>query len=255
MRKLFFLCTLTTAILVGSEFPTVDDFKDIAQEFNVDINRPDLTDHLIAIWKRPDLTELWQVEDTYDTLMRQKLLKKLQKLHCFEEISPKYKQYESCLIMGCNAKTFVKRVSYLKKLMNQGIEFKTLYLLVGERPLDPILEKKECEKFSTETEMAIDYTKKILGSDDFIIISVPKEGNRCPSAKDTIGEWIETGPIPGRVLAISNQPFCTYMKRILINLCPSEFEIEVCGFAADKKIKSTTITDVFSRLVNQTKGP
>ena len=50
-----------------------------------------------------------------------------------------------------------------------------------------------------------------------------------PNTKNTICQWLATGPQPGSCLVISTQPFIGYQEAIFKYILPSEFEIEAIG--------------------------
>lgn len=131
-------------------------------------------------------------------------------------------------------------ISVMKRY-NDGLRFKKLVVLAGERPLDPIKEpatifydRKNCilpirEDFKepaelpkTEADMAhvlFDQVQWPVDFKEIVEIEFVDTG-------DTVKHWLLRNPRPGSVLSISNQPYVRYQHAVLKTLLPSTFELE-----------------------------
>ncbi len=79
------------------------------------------------------------------------------------------------------------------------------------------------------------------------------QGTRRPGTKETLIEWLESQPEPGRCLFISSQPFCGYQDSVARTYLPSSFEIETIGPNADEEIAVSIFLDNLARWLYQEK--
>lgn len=228
-------------------------------------------------WLRKPGTERWQMEDAYEELAGE-LWPLFNELGMLEIVRPQSNNYDYCIVLGGLVSCVRNRFSYALELWNQGIRFKELLFLVGQRFLDPELEKEEilCDYHNldlpikaewikphilptTETDMAKMVFQQTDLPQDFKnmvrvhFIDAPgkitAEGKFTrPTTADTFIEWLATNPQPGTILAISTQPFVGYQYTIAKFLVPSTFALEVIGKEANKDdLKVAIILDNLAR--------
>lgn len=237
----------------------------------------DIVQQTQKAWLRKSGTERWQIEDKYEEL-REELLPLFNKLETLETIYPQNSIYDYCIVFGSLVDNIRNRLAYALELWNQGIRFKKLIFLVGQRPLDPNLESEailydyhnsnlpirpEWQKPyilpKTETDAAKmvfeqaylpnDFTKTV--SIEFIDatgkITLEDIFTR-PTTADTISTWLATNPAPGTILAISHQPYVGYQYTVAILLIPKIFSLEVIGKkVTNEELKIAIMLDNLAR--------
>jgi hypothetical protein len=182
-----------------------------------------------------------------------------EKLGALNEIKPSQKEYHDAVILGASLSTIRTRLKYALDLWEQGIRFKRIIFLVGERPLDPQKESREelydrnnnqiairnswqepneLPKTETEmTKMVFDQTELpegFLNQVSVRFVDTPMQINpdgttRRPNTGDTIKLWLTQMDQPGSILAISNQPYVGYQHAVLKSLMPCELKFETVG--------------------------
>lgn len=212
-------------------------------------------------------TERW--ENQTNTLPDTEQLQLFKELNLIQEIIPTQKQYDYALLLGGVLEDVHIRVEHLINLWkNEGIRFKSLIILTGERPLDEQIESKqslisynvkniclptteyELMKFVlAQTDLPIEWKKSSFSS---VLVNAPMQkmadgSLRRPNTEDTIIEWLtKHNPYRGTILAVSNQPFGGYQDAALRkNL--SHFTIETVGAAYKDNESVATILDALAR--------
>jgi hypothetical protein len=125
------------------------------------------------------------------------------------------------------------RFSYLVELWKQGVRFKEVVWLVGDRPLDPRIDGL-LDQASTESEAAhiIWETAEIpaeMKALPVLFVAVPMDGKKRPTTKDTIIAYLQTNPERCTALFVSDQPFCGYQFAILQGTLPETIQFDVVG--------------------------
>lgn len=188
---------------------------------------------------RPANAERWEVYDDKSILEhREIILKTMGDLGFFDEIKPDlHVEYDHVLILGASVGRMRSRLAFLQQLVSQGLKYKNLYFLTGERPLDPKIEdesslyqvtssnyvfkedwKRPKELPKTESEGARLAWEQLVGSDlePPEYVDVEMQGNKRPSTVDTINAWLAKGPNKGRTLVISNNPYVPYQHAVVL---------------------------------------
>lgn len=189
------------------------------------------------------------------------LMPLLKEIFLVQEICPHLKEYEGALIHGATIKGVRLRLKYLLDQWNQGIRFKTLYFLTGERLLfphenetalltnelglniRPDWEKPEALP-ETEKEMIewiwdqTETPENMKSSIEVFFVNAPmkidpiKQVSLRPTTSDTVKEWVQMNPTPGTYLAVSNNPYIPRQDLILRKWASPEILIETVGPAA-----------------------
>lgn len=218
---------------------------------------PEFGDHMSALnwlvevtqkyWLRGEGLERWDVQDNAEQLAeRDAIIKMFHSLNLINEIKPSHSHYDYVLMMGALENRVKIRLEHAHSLYaNSEYDFDNLVMLGGARPLtaaqEPSIERLLPEKQTEHgmmmcllEEMKGEHLEDVFFSKAVQEIDTPMQVDitgktRRPNTKDTIDSWLATAPKPGRVLVISNQPYCSYQHSVARTLLPTEFEVETVG--------------------------
>ncbi len=207
---------------------------------------------------RPKNKERWQVT-SYLAAKEKAIQAECMALNMVKEIKPIHRDYEYIILFGGTLEGVRTRVAFLAKLWHRGIRFKKIIVLTGQRFLDPVIES-EAELTNTrnlilaiktnwqlkthpktETDMIrMVFEQSIIPATwqsvpiEFIDTPMQKKEGWFvrPNTIDTINQWLTTHPLPGSLLAISEQPSIGYQDALLRRFLPPSFTIETVGPAA-----------------------
>jgi hypothetical protein len=227
IRKFFFflLClshlwaaTLPDALLQRFEIPAHLSSQELVQ----------ITQEL---WHQKG-KERWEFEAKFEE-MREELTPVFEEMGYLKKVAPKQTSYDYVLVHGATLKSVQSRVSYLQKLIDQGLQVKQIVFLTGMRKL---LETEKTAPYleweSQMVEWVYDHStlpRKI----PVLFVNAPAKSVQGkivrPTTGDTIFEWLKKMPAPGSCLAISNQPFVPYQDAVVSNFLPPEFSLETAG--------------------------
>lgn len=234
---------------------------------------PDIVEKTQVHWIRKPGTERWDIQDQ-PVPNADQIHQLLSKLGLNATIKPVAQSYEYALLLGALFSTMVIRMQHLVDLWNKGVRFNRVVLLGGARPANQQQgESKEAvERFAkklidqapqTETDLlklAYEYTSmpEAMRAIPVQIIDVPMlpkgDGTmRRPTTGDTVEYWLKTDPTPGRVLAISNQPYVNYQESVLRTLLPVEYPVDAVGAASSEDTKLGVLLDTLARILYQEK--
>ena len=182
--------------------------------------------------------ERWNVHDEPTVNKHRKIiLKTIKDLGFFEEVSPDTNlTYENVLILGASVARMRSRVAFFQDLTSKGLQYKNIYFLTGERPLDPKIEdetslytpganktfRKEWIKPDkaprTESAGARLVWEQLIGDaiKPPIYVDVPMKKEGRPSTVDTINAWLNKKPTMGRTLIVSNNPYIPYQHAVVL---------------------------------------
>lgn len=263
--------------LNGSKHSTV--LLDLLEKLNIKHNgtAQNIVEVTQKTMLRPTGKERWEIEDIFKD-KRDLIYEDLKKLGCIEAIYPHKKYYDYALLLGAVVPTMRSRLEFLVKLWEDGLRFKKLVFLVGNRPLDENLESKEVIlnhtnlnlplnnewKFSgelpkTESEAAkliwdqSDLPKEMKET-EIIFVDTPMQADekgslKRPTTDDTVKLWLSKNPVPGSCIAISNQPFIKYQHSVLRRLLPSSFYLETVGAKVSEDKSIAVIIDSIARWI------
>ncbi|MFK7826999.1 MAG: hypothetical protein AB8G05_22845 [Oligoflexales bacterium] len=186
---------------------------------------------------RPADKERWNVYDDQLTKSHQEIIiKTLDEFGFFDEVTPELDQvYENVLILGASVGRMRSRVAFFNKLASQGLKYKKVYFLTGERPLDSRIEsesilfepgpnqifRKNWQRPkvapSNESGGARLAWDQLIGSKEKpIFVDVPMNKDKRPSTIDTINTWLDKSPAHGKTLVISNNPYIPYQHAVVL---------------------------------------
>ncbi|HZW60965.1 MAG TPA: hypothetical protein VFF04_01955 [Candidatus Babeliales bacterium] len=213
-------------------------------------------------WLRKPGTERWHLEEIC-TNNRDVIMALFDQLGCIQKVEPSKQEYDYGIILGATVFRVRTRLTYLLDLWQQGIRFKTLVFLGGQRPLDAQVEPadllinsaahgyryaNDSWQFtgtvpSTEYEMmkiVFEQTKfpaGFLENVDIVFVNAPMQQQpdgslRRPTTVDIINEWLNHTPKAGTCLFVSNQPYVGFQDSSVRTALPVHFNLETVGEAA-----------------------
>jgi len=149
------------------------------------------------------------------------------------EAFPQSREYDYAIVFGALLATVEKRIAFLERLRERGVNFNEIVFLTGDRDL--LLSERERSGCRIESEMVEwAYRQSDLSKDiPATFVFAPKQSEsgflRCPRTHDTVEAWLRLSPTPGRCLAVSNQPYVGYQHAVLNSLLPRGFSLETVG--------------------------
>ena len=188
----------------------------------------------LASLKRAANQERWELTDNPDW-NRALILKDLQILGFVEAVKPGKKHYQTAVLLGSTGPRMQDRIDYLVKTWVDGVRFKRIVFLTGDRDLieidGPHALKNETQLFQylwAHTNLPKDLKKLPT-----LWIDAPKIGNKRPTTVSTIIEWRKQENLDHEdILAFSNQPFVRYQECALLNYLPEMAKVSAAGPAA-----------------------
>jgi hypothetical protein len=225
-------------------------------------------------WLRGSGKERWDVHEisTQNSYKNYALFSSINMTKTFEST---LSLYEDALILGGTLQNVRARFYFLKQEWERGMRFKNLFILTGDRPLNPsfegekeLIEQKYCPypfrkewKFEgvfpkNETEMTqlvfdqLDLPKE-WRSMHVIFVDAPQNQGKRPNTKDTYVKWLAMNPPEGKILIVSDQPFLGRQDSLARKILPNRYEIETVGvgfsfeeFKNEKKALSILLDDL-----------
>jgi len=245
MRSRFFLIALAFYCASLLALPV--------QERNLDVKKveelctalgmegKDLVKETQNSWLRKAGKERWEMEEL-PSYQRAAVIEWAINQKIYDSWCPALESYHSALILGATVERMENRLKYLAELWQQGIRFREIIWLTGQRPLDPKIE--HCPSCRTETSAAMYIWEKEQLPDEmrgipvtWISVPMKTEGDKRvrPNTQDTIVAWFSLcSPKPGHCcLILSDQPFCGYQYAVVDHLFPKEIQFDVVGRGVD----------------------
>lgn len=212
-------------------------------------------------WLQPS-KERWLFEPREEHRLNY-ILPFLDKLGCIDSLFAKDKEYDYALILGGYHTRLQARLAHLIDEWNQGVRFRRIVFLTGERYLDPQTEAPlfKWEKGRTEAELMQhmwerNFLAHPLKNLPFTFVDTPGSKDRTgafrrPTTKDTLLKWLSFSPKPGKCLFISSQPFIGYQHSVLATYLPSSFSLETVGAPTEKNLSLSIYLDNLTRWLYQ----
>jgi hypothetical protein len=187
-------------------------------------------------WLRKPGLERWEVAELPSH--EKELILRLAKQHgLFDAWRPLLTLYDKAFILGATTSRMELRLDFLKQLWNEGVRFKEVVWLTGDRPLDKRVDGL-MDRCSTESEAARLIWQEAHLPDKmralpvvFVAVPMKKEGKtlKRPNTQDTIDAWLESNPRPCRALFVSNQPLSGYSYAVVKTTLPDNFLFDLVG--------------------------
>lgn len=239
MKKLLFLFLLCYS--VGFAAPMQNHTIDPAAltELASRLGIPPGTDIIAETqkqWLRKSGSERWEMAEL-PADQKQFVLDWAAKQGLFSPWKSVSKEYDTALILGATTYAMKVRLNYLAELWKQGVRFKEIVWLCGDRPLDKRVDGLT-ERCSNESEAAhilwneADLPKEMRALPvTFIALPMKKSGR--PTTEDTLIAWLQASPSPCRALFLSSQPFCGYQFAVVESKLPDSFSFDLVGPGCD----------------------
>ncbi|NGX31320.1 MAG: hypothetical protein K940chlam8_00686 [Chlamydiae bacterium] len=259
MKKLFLLLACTISLTFGVTHVPKQTYPLPKKEFNAVQRLLDSFEGLVDAtqkhWEVKENQERWQM-DPVTVKDEAYILSLIDNIGMIQEVSPQKKYYDYVFLLGAVTTTARQRLYHLVHLFEQGVRFGKIYVLSGERPLDPLVETESLFLQPDETVLETKQVNLPLPKNEsemlrFLIkqyvfpkefqkipieyISFPMKKNENgelvrPKTDDTVAAWLKTKPLKGSILAISNQPFVNYQDLALKIHLEGKYEIETVGY-------------------------
>jgi len=199
-----------------------------------------------AQWLRKPGQERWDIVDA-PVENRDEFFKLFEKMNLIKEVKPALKKYDHALLMGATFDRAKDRLEHLVELSAQGVQFNSLVILAGARPLmedEKSLAKSTyqvAEDLSPQTEselMILIYAKTNMPKEmrelPLTLIDVPMQLTNKgeltrPTTADTVNYWLAIYPVAGDCLVVSNQPYVSYQDSVTKSLLPEQFVVDTVG--------------------------
>lgn len=240
MRKWIFLWAI-----YFSHFAFAEPLKDhqlnpvalceLAAALNIPANA-NLIEETQKHWLRKPGQERWEMLELPQK-QKQFVISWAEKEGLYAPWAPSNSLYDKALILGTTVPLMQKRLDYLKKLWNDGIQFHEIVWLTGERPLDPQMDGLS-DHYQNEAEAARYLWKSATLPEQMqqlpvVFISLPMQGTKRPNTEDTINAWLKTETEPVKSLFISDQPFNGYQFAVVKTNLPDAFTFDLVGPGVD----------------------
>ncbi|KEI70475.1 hypothetical protein [Endozoicomonas elysicola] len=212
------------------------------------------------VWRRKPGQERWELPELGISKSKEhKVFELLEKLRLTSPAEPLSKQYDYALLLGATAPGIKRRLDYLAYWWNQGVRFKRLIYLVGQRPLNPGIDyleilisktdkpgNKKLDPYPfTETEAAkmlhqLAPIPEAMRALPVEFIDTPRNWRNGlwhrPNTRDTLKYWAKENPSPGTVLVISDQPHGIYQKEVVRQELSGSFSVDLAAGPADSTV-------------------
>ena len=247
---------LISSLLTKETKPT-QQFSNLLKKFKINptISFDEIINQTQKLWLRQNGKERWETSDKFQN-EKSELFPIFESLEMISEVKPKKKHYDHVIFLGCSVHRTIKRINFLIKEWEEGLRFDSLVFLLSDRTLDKKVESIDIiETAETEYEATVKIYESIKLPVGFeskakivFINTKSKPGQKRPTTKDTIEDWLNTSPTPGNCLFISNQPFVTYQDTVARKILPDTFLIETVGEKSTDK-KPSTFLDSIARTI------
>lgn len=211
--------------------------------------------------------ERWEKQsDKYES-MRSQIMPQLSELGLVEAISPSFQTYDAAIVHGALIIRVRSRLHFLVEQWNQGIRFKHLYFLTGERLLEPKYESPDrllsdtnsplrirpdwipptvMPKFENEmVEMVWDQSEipaDMRAAVSVHFISAPKQpGSTRAQTEDTILAWMKETHPTGRYLAVTEAPYLGRQDFLVRKHLNNKAGLDTAGYEAREETVSMAI--------------
>ncbi|MFK0569667.1 hypothetical protein [Endozoicomonas sp.] len=222
------------------------------------------------VWRRKPGQERWELPELdIPAEKKSRVFELLEKLGLMASVVPTGKHYDSVLFLGATVPAMKHRLDNLIHLWNEGVRFRRLIYLVGQRPLDPttdhlkllaILPEDQHSKTLdpypfTETEAAMMLHQlapmpAAMKALPIEFIDTPRKWRNGywhrPNTRDTLKHWKKNSPSPGSTLVISGQPYGNYQKEVVRQELPEGFLVDLAAGSAGSATRLVIYLDALA---------
>lgn len=262
---MMFLSMFSCADVVRQALNYKKSYEELSSTLDSLLNELDITHtsnlesmiNASQIWRRKPGQERWELPELdIQENKERRIFELLKNLGLITPIIPARKHYDYVLLLGATVPSMKRRLDYLANLWNQGVSFKHLIYLVGQRPLSPKIDhlelfvtlpdsqhSKKLDPYPfTETEAAkmlhqLAPLPAAMKAQPAEFIDTPRNWRNGywhrPNTRDTLKYWKKNSPSPGSTLVISDQPHGNYQKEIVRQELPEGFSVDLAAGPAD----------------------
>ncbi len=215
-------------------------------------------------WLRKEGKERWEI-DEIGSAQRDFVISWAVENGYVNEKEPIYQLYDKAVILGATTSRMQMRLDYLVKLWNQGVRFKEIVWLTGDRELDSRVDSyTECCKTESQAAHIIWHSSNVpeqMRNLSLVFIAAPmkvvEEAQRRPNTKDTIDLWMKEEVGSCSALFVSNQPFCSYQASVLQANLPKNILFDLVGpeVKDENHLSAATILDSVARCIYEQNQP
>jgi hypothetical protein len=145
--------------------------------------------------------------------------------------------HDKAVLLGATTEGMQIRLDYLKQLWCEGVRFKEVVWLTGDRPLDKrvdrLTERCKCESEAARVIWEENDLPDEMRALPVVFVAVPMKGDIGPNTIDTLRAWLNLSPEPCTALFVSNQPFCGAQHAIIKAHLPGEIDFDLVGPGVD----------------------
>ncbi|MCY4472159.1 MAG: hypothetical protein OXC07_04980 [Kistimonas sp.] len=236
-------------------------------------------DSFVERWGRKPGQERWEMQEV---VLPEKQMGEIR--DCMDELSliravtASQKEYDYAVILGAPGPIMLSRMDWLASQWKQGVHFRQLVVLTGQRPLTPDIDRvpelmnelqergdgQNLAGWSSSSHQPLHETelaRLLLAAYSYpdgmeqvpvTVVDTPRkwqDGNwfRCHTG-DTLQTWLRSceSPRPGSVLMVSSQPAAQYQKSVALRELPPGFSLDTIAEAAPKNISLAELLDSVS---------
>lgn len=184
-------------------------------------------------WFRKPGQELWELQER-PPAMRAAVIAWARKEGLFAPWTPTSKTYDKAFILGASTPLMQSRLAYLVQTWQEGVRFKEIVWLTGDRPLDKRIDQVAAECLNESVAAIRIWNEADLPQAmrelplQWIAVPLKASGER-PNTQDTLLAFLKRFPDPCSCLFVSDQPFCGYQYAVIKGTLPTEFTFDVIG--------------------------
>ncbi|QOL19514.1 hypothetical protein [Candidatus Bodocaedibacter vickermanii] len=193
-----------------------------------------------AHWLRKPGQERWHMNPSMHQAKANQIIASLKLLGMIDRIDPSIPTPDYAMILGATVYRMRTRMQHMIELIDAGtFTPRQIVVLTGDRPLDPVQEPEsllldkafirsdwQCpESLPTNESEAAKFVWGQLQKSDRVnrisIVFLPtsmleKNGKIVrPATEDSLKTWLKLLPLPGSIVAFSNQPFAPYQNETM----------------------------------------
>lgn len=249
---MFFYCIYSSETPQLAKHPSVTTLLTAVNRIDLSSIKsiPELNVIMQSLWIRKPNQERADLQDgVQEKRLRPFVLFHMHRLGMMKIVYPTEKiHYDYVVLHGAMINTMIKRIHFLRKIFSRLCNTQIVFLS-GKRLLDPDRERTYLLKGLQTEKDAAEYLMRQYNFSNVLFINATNFKGIRPNTKDTVDAWMLMNPKPGRILAISNQPYIQRQDWILRDAMPQDFSLETVGPGADSDIQTKVLFDELARLV------
>lgn len=154
------------------------------------------------------------------------------------DVNPQCQHYLHALVLGGTVVAVRKRLAFLMKKWNEGMQFNNIHLIASKRPLLPDKESQNVIFNPMNAELPFDVPRKTItsvlqneadmmstvyalsqnkfpwGDMKMQLVSAENVGSRPANTEETLTAWNKLSLMGGKCLIVSSQPYVSFQELI-----------------------------------------